>query len=378
MSLLIEIDYAKQLGLTLNRFSVVRQNPFLALMRCPICGDSDKNKAKRRGYIYERNGSLFYYCHNCTSSTTFKRFIRNCNEPLADAMALASLEEHRGFNKPKDEPKYADFIVSRPASTRKSANHTQVNFDPERLRSLLPLSYCPEAQAYVRGRMIPELMWKYIRYVKDFPTFAKDALNKTVYEPPHARIVIPVIDPISRQFTGVCARTFYPHGDEHKRYYTLLGEHGVKVWIPRETDLTKRVWLTEGAFDAMFLPNGAAMLGSDAALQNLSEFVPDFCVVLDNEPRNKQIVRRMKKLAKAGYRVVVWPESNPYKDINEMVKAGIAIDLEPLAVSGLEAVAAVNLWAKTNEDNNSASHQARRFVGRASPGATTRSHYSSV
>lgn len=309
MSLLVEIDYAKQLGLTLSRFSVVRQNPFLALMRCPVCGDSEHNKAKRRGYIYERNGALFYYCHNCTTSTTFKRFIRICDEPLADAMALASLEEHRGFNKPKDEPKYADFIVSHP--TPKASNHTKVSFDPARLKALLPLDYCPEALAYAKGRMIPEHMWKYIRYVKDFPTFAKDALNKTVYEPPHARIVIPVIDPVSHQFTGVCARTFYPHGDEHKRYYTLLGEHGVKAWIPKETDRTRRVWLTEGAFDAMFLNNGAAMLGSDAALQNLSEFIPDFCVVLDNEPRNKQIVHRMKKLAKAGYRIVVWPQSNP-------------------------------------------------------------------
>lgn len=360
MSLYVEVDYAKQLGLTVPRFSVVRQNPFLAIMRCPICGDSQKNRSKRRGYIYARNDKLFYFCHNCGSSMTFRKFIRTCNEPLADAMAMASMEERRGVSQPVE--KYTNFTVSRPAPKPKVA------FDVRRLKDLLPLSACPEAQAYIEQRQIPEPMRKYIRYVKDFPAFAEASLGKTVYEPAHARVVIPVFDPVIHEFIGVCARTFYPHGDEHKRYYTLLSDHGVKAWIPKETDRSKMVWLTEGAFDAMFIPNGAAMLGSDASLDALADVVPDFCVVLDNEPRNPQIVKRMRKLAKDGYNVVVWPESNPYKDINEMVKHGVAIDLEPLRLSGLRAVAAVNKWSKINpEEVKHASYKARRFAGGIAP-----------
>lgn len=286
---------------------------------------------------------------------TFRRFIRTCNEPLADAMAMASMEERRGVSQPVE--KYTNFTVSRPAPKPKVA------FDVRRLKDLLPLSACPEAQAYIEQRQIPEPMRKYIRYVKDFPAFAEASLGKTVYEPMHARVVIPVFDPVLHEFIGVCARTFYSHGDEHKRYYTLLSDHGVKAWIPKETDRTKMVWLTEGAFDAMFIPNGAAMLGSDASLDALAEVVPNFCVVLDNEPRNSQIVERMRKLAKDGYNVVVWPESNPYKDINEMVKHGMPIDLEPLRLRGLRAVAAVNQWSKvTSGDNNNASHKTRRFT----------------
>ena len=31
---------------------------------CPYCGDSQKNKFKARGYIYDVKNSLAYKCHN--------------------------------------------------------------------------------------------------------------------------------------------------------------------------------------------------------------------------------------------------------------------------------------------------------------------------
>ena len=48
--------------------------------RCPICGDSKKNKSKTRGYLYAVKANTNFKCHNCGASmslTTFERS-RSC------------------------------------------------------------------------------------------------------------------------------------------------------------------------------------------------------------------------------------------------------------------------------------------------------------
>ena len=44
---------------------------------CPYCGDSQKNKFKARGYLFNKKGSYHYYCHNCGASKNFEMFLRD-------------------------------------------------------------------------------------------------------------------------------------------------------------------------------------------------------------------------------------------------------------------------------------------------------------
>ena len=46
-------------------------------------------------------------------------------------------------------------------------------------------------------------------------------------------------------------------------------------------------------------------------------------IVFDNEPRSIEIVNKMKKLIEKNYNICVWPKSLKYKDINDMVIAGM-------------------------------------------------------
>ena len=39
--------------------------------RCPICGDSVKDKSKSRGYVYRKDGDLLFFCHNCGTGKKF-------------------------------------------------------------------------------------------------------------------------------------------------------------------------------------------------------------------------------------------------------------------------------------------------------------------
>ena len=38
---------------------------------CPICGDSQKNLTKARGYLFEKENLYQYFCHNCGFSAKF-------------------------------------------------------------------------------------------------------------------------------------------------------------------------------------------------------------------------------------------------------------------------------------------------------------------
>ena len=44
--------------------------------RCPYCGDSQKNRFKARGYLWDKGKGLVYSCHNCGITRTFDNFLK--------------------------------------------------------------------------------------------------------------------------------------------------------------------------------------------------------------------------------------------------------------------------------------------------------------
>ena len=84
---------------------------------------------------------------------------------------------------------------------------------------------------------------------------------------------------------------------------------------PNET-----VYVTEGPFDSVFIPNALAMCGSDVDHRSID--VRDTVWVFDNEPRNKQICDKIATAIKRGDKVVIWDKDIKEKDINEMVLQG--------------------------------------------------------
>ena len=55
-----EIKYLNLLSTKLQRFKKQKANVWN--FRCPICGDSQKNKLKARGFVFEVKGKLLYKC----------------------------------------------------------------------------------------------------------------------------------------------------------------------------------------------------------------------------------------------------------------------------------------------------------------------------
>jgi len=92
--------------------------------------------------------------------------------------------------------------------------------------------------------------------------------------------------------------------------------------------------------------NSVAMCGSDIDVRSFDW--SDYIWVLDNEPRNREIVNRVSRVISRGDRVVIWPNGLMEKDINDMVLAGhdVMSMLELNTYSGLEAKIKFNNWKK--------------------------------
>ena len=76
----VEIKYLNLLSTRLEKFK--QKKPYLWNFRCPICGDSQRNKNKARGFVFQLKGDLLYKCHNCQVSLPFAKFLSDLDPVL--------------------------------------------------------------------------------------------------------------------------------------------------------------------------------------------------------------------------------------------------------------------------------------------------------
>ena len=309
----LDHKYINLLSNRLEQFSRVSNTVYR--FRCPICGDSKKDKRKRRGHILERGGKSRFFCHNCNASMQFKYFLKEIDPMLYLEYVKESIAES---GQQKDVESFVEkmkkpvFIKTTGLSKLKKISQLQPDH-PAKLyinKRQIPvgvhykLFYCPKFAAWVNS-MIPDKM----------PTPEKD-------EP---RLIIPFLDKEKNMF-GFQGRSFRKDG---MRYITiLLDENRPKIYGLDGIDESKDIYLLEGPIDSMFLPNAIAATGGDLISQiELSGLQKDrIVVVFDNEPRHPDTIKRMQKAIDAGYRVTIWPSKIEQKDVNDMILAGYTAD----------------------------------------------------
>jgi len=126
----------------------------------------------------------------------------------------------------------------------------------------------------------------------------------------------------------------------------MLDEEAPKVYGLDTIDKTSSVYITEGPFDSTFIRNSIAMCGADVDISGWGIGNPVW--VYDNEPRNREIVERIRKTIDGGNSIVIWPNNIQQKDINDMVLAGhdVMSVLKLNTYSGLQAKIKFNNWKK--------------------------------
>ena len=144
-----------------------RKGPSLYNFRCPICGDSETNRSKARGYIFEKQGKMLFHCHNCGASSSVPNFIKMIDQNLYNEMQMERLTA----NKTNEQIEYENFVnkmkkpqfmKSGPLNGLKKVSQLKVN-DPIKqfvAKRQIPNPYhaklfaCPRFMSFVNG-LIP-------------------------------------------------------------------------------------------------------------------------------------------------------------------------------------------------------------------------------
>ena len=101
---LVDSKYISLVSSRLQKFKKVKAD--LYNFRCPICGDSQKNKNKTRGYFYVVKNNTNFKCHNCGASLSLNNFLKKIDTTLYKQYTLEKFKEgHTGKNFVVDTPK---------------------------------------------------------------------------------------------------------------------------------------------------------------------------------------------------------------------------------------------------------------------------------
>jgi len=320
----IDDYYINLLSSGLEKFKKVK--PGLYNCRCKICGDSQKNKTKARGYFYSKNNNTNYKCHNCGINISFNNYLKQLDPALHEQYIL---------EKYKKGVTGKNFVVNAP----KFENPKPV------FKAKLNLPRASEAEitkSYLESRKIDPQRFYYAKEFKSWVNSLKPTFNKRALYYEEERLVIPLY--YQKELIGFQGRTL---GNSTIKYITImLNEDSPKVYNYDNIDNNKPVHILEGPFDSYFVDNSIAMCGADVDLKKLNITQPIY--IYDNEPRNKEILSRMEKTISQNLPIVIWPKNIKQKDVNLMILAGLNVNqiIQDNIYTGLLANLNFNEWKK--------------------------------
>ena len=324
-----EIKYLNMLSPRLEMFK--KKGDYLWNFRCPLCGDSKKNKTRARGFVFQLKGTLLYKCHNCQYSVPFPKLLEQMDPVMYKQYRL---EKFKDNNSTKPDMRRVKKIVS----TTPVFRTRDILYD---LTPIDELNNSHPAKEYLLTRKLPTKALYFTEKFKEWTNHVKPGTFQEITQD-EPRIIIPFIDQEGVVF-GFQGRSLHNSG---LRYITILiDEERPKIFGLNSIDNSETIFITEGPFDSLLLENALAMAGADVS--DVGD-MGDCVYVYDNEPRNTQITDRIGKHISQGHKVVIWPTNIQEKDINDMYLAGIAVNevVQTNTYQGLTAKLKFNDWKK--------------------------------
>jgi len=344
MSLFVDLQFVDRISHSLRNFKKKADN--LWAFSCPICGDSKKNKLKARGYINRAKNSdgsnrdgLAYKCHNCSVSMMFGEFLKTLDSELFKEYILEQFKDQGGtqkqtkivYKKKDGKPAKPTILIGCPSISTLEETHP--------------------ARQYIESRKIPLQFHTQIYWCDDFKLLVdRLAPNNAFGLRKEGRIILPCLDR-SGSVLAIQGRSLDPNATV--RYLTVKAfEDAPKTFgMNRLGNIWKRIYVVEGPFDSLFLPNCIAMAGSD-----IPALIPrdKAVIVYDNEPTKENTKTKVLKAIEKGYRVCIWPSTIKEKDINAMILAGYTPDfirgiIDKNSYVDMEAKVKLQDWKRPHE-----------------------------
>jgi transcription elongation factor Elf1 len=318
----VDVKYINLISSRFQKFKKVKSN--LYNFRCPICGDSQRNKNKARGYLYQVKNNTNFKCHNCGVNVSFNNFLKQIDSAIHKQYTFEKFKEGKtGKNFTAEEPSF--------------------NFEVPKFKPKLDLpkaSENPDAKKYLEDRKLNPHKFYYTDKFKSWTNSLKYVFDDTSKDEP--RIIIPLF--YQNTLVGFQGRSLGP--SKIKYITVMLNDDAPKIYGLDEIQKDQIVYITEGPFDSTFIRNSIALCGADG---DVSDWGISDCVwIYDNEPRNREILSRISRVIETGQKVVIWPSTIKEKDINDMILSGLNVQsvIESNTYSGLEAKLKFTTWKK--------------------------------
>lgn len=336
----LEVRLAKQLGPQIDRWKIKKEHPFHANGRCPICGDSTKSKTKARFHIIERDSTLFVHCFNCDLSTNFVTFVKQQYPHLYNEYVFERYKRNDSPTILAEEPSFKVAKIER--------------------KTKLDIPYVADlpddhpVKQYVASRKLPDYPFQMTTEFYKLVSMYNDDVEHIEGRKDETRLIIPFFD---REGNVHAFQGRDMSGKSAQKYITVIVNPKVpKIFGICQVDFKKEIYMTEGPLDSLFLPNAIASV--NAALSSTADKIcainnnlkDRMTLILDNEPRNSNVLKQYRNAIESNYRVVIWPNALKHKDINDMVLTG----LDPLKIikkhtfRGLLAEMEFNKWKRIN------------------------------
>jgi predicted RNA-binding Zn-ribbon protein involved in translation (DUF1610 family) len=300
----VDVKYINLISSRFQKFKRVKNN--LYNFRCPICGDSQTNKNKARGYLYQIKNNTNYKCHNCGVNVSFNNFLKQID---------TEIHKQYIFEKFKEGNTGKNFTTEAPV----------LHFEAPKFKQKLNLpkaSENPDAKAYLEKRKLNSNNYYYAERFKEWTNSLRPTFDFVGKDEP--RIIIPLF--YQNTLVGFQGRAL---GSNKVKYITImLTDDAPKIYGLDEIKKDTTVYITEGDIDKW---------GID-----------DPVWIYDNEPRNTEILSRISRVIEMGQKVVIWPSTIKEKDINDMILSGLNVQsmIELNTYSGLQAKLKFTTWKK--------------------------------
>jgi hypothetical protein len=276
-------------------------------VKCPYC--------ESQAFVYKICDMEMFLCHACQRDSNYEK-----------------VKSYGNTIKPSNNDR------SSGTSIRSSLDYNAVLRHCKSLDSLPSSHHCIE---YVRNRGIPSSLYVDLFWTDNFREIGLQTGNQLSKRDKSERLVIPIRDDKGALY-GVQGRAL---DDNELRYITLYFNDKERLYGMNKVDMTKPFNVVEGPIDSFFVNNCVALCGTNNLDDKYSTLAT---VILDNEPRNKQIVEKISKYIDRQFKVVIWPDHLKQKDINEMYLAGIDTNtvISNNTYNGITAKIRLNAWKK--------------------------------
>lgn len=320
-----------------------RKSSGLFNFSCPFCGDSETDKRKARGYVYDKKGKTLYHCHNCGVTYGFDNFLKNFDFNAYSEYNLERLKESRTPQQVELEEFVAKmkkpvFLQSGPLAGLKKISQLKADHPAKKL---------------VEKRQIPTPYHAKIFYCPRFFSWANSVIpgkfDESALKYDEPRLLIPFIND-KQQMHAFQGRSFDPKAKT--RYITIVNDETVpKLYGLDAVDFNRKYYVFEGPIDSMFIPNSIATAGGDLIAATAGLPKKNMVIVYDAEPRSKHTVDKIQKAIWNGFQVSIWPDSFQQKDVNEAVMAGLSPEfikhiIDTNTYKDLQANLRLNQWKK--------------------------------